>query len=231
MRRADLVGALFVLAAVGCSSTPPDRGHTVRCGASNQQRRLPLVYAEDFDTAASLEGFTFTDSDAWRWHDSGALELAASSEYEPPHRSPRSIAWIDDLTVGDFVLEATLVQTGREYGHRDLCLFFGHSSSARYYYVHLATTPDENANNVFLVADAPRTNLAPVPESGVAWGTNQPHRVRIERMLEAGTIRVFFDDMQTPVLEARDATHGVGRIGFGSFDDTGRFDEVRVWGE
>ncbi|MCP3920640.1 MAG: hypothetical protein GY711_34370 [bacterium] len=230
MRREGLACALLVLASVGCSSTR-DHDHTVRDGASQEHGLLPLVYAEDFDTAASLEAFTFTDANAWRWHDSGALELAASSEYEPPHRSPRSIAWIEDLTVGDFVLDATLVQTGREYGHRDLCLFFGYTSPARYYYVHLATTPDQNANNVFLVADAPRTNLAPVPESGVEWGTDQPHRVRVERRLGEGTIRVFFDDMETPVLEASDTTHGAGRVGFGSFDDTGRFDEIRIWAQ
>ena len=31
----------------------------------------------------------------------------------------------------DFVLEADLLQTGRQYGHRDLCLFFGFVSPIR----------------------------------------------------------------------------------------------------
>ena len=58
------------------------------------------------------------------------------------------------------------------------------------------------------------------------WGQEVWHRVRVERSLAGGEIRVFFDDMTTPVLEAVDTTFGRGRIGFGSFDDSGRFTDV-----
>ena len=45
-----------------------------------------------------------------------------------------------------------------------------------------------------------------------------------------GTIKVYFDDMKTPILEAKDTTFGAGQVGFGSFDDTARFDDVVVEG-
>jgi hypothetical protein len=54
--------------------------------------------------------------------------------------------------------------------------------------------------------------------------------VRLERKASDGTIRVFFDDMSTPVMTANDRTHGAGAIGFGSFDDTGKIANIRVWG-
>ena len=154
----------------------------------------------------------------------GSLELLGKSAYDPPHRSPHSIALLRTPDLGDFVLEVDLMQTGREYGHRDLCLFFGHQDAANFYYVHLATTPDPNAHNVFVVDDADRRPLAPVPETGVDWGTGIWHRVRLERT--GAHISVHFDgDL---VHEVEDGTHGAGRIGLGSFDDQGRFDRLRL---
>jgi len=55
--------------------------------------------------------------------------------------------------------------------------------------------------------------------------------VRIKRCTASGSIEVFFDDMEKPVMRAEDKTFLVGSIGLGSFDDVGHFDNVRVWGE
>ena len=217
---------LFVTARNGLYSVRlPNAGAAAR---ETDRLGLPLALELDFEDAAALDAFAFTDARAWTVAD-GALELLGGSEYAPPHRSPLNIALLDDVELGSFALEATLTQTGREYGHRDLCLFFGFESPSKFYYVHLATTPDDHANNVFVVNDAARVRTAPVPAKGVEWGTDQPHRVRLERDVERGTIRVFFDDMETPVLETIDHTHGRGRVGFGSFDDQGRFDDVRIF--
>ena len=212
---------LLAIAALltGCSAAPnlPDG---IPAGFSLQEEH-------DFETAASLSAWAFSDPQAWRWNLAGVLELTGASEYAPPYRSPRSIALLDTAAYGDFVLEAELVQTGRDYGHRDLCLFFGFGGPARYYYVHLATTPDERAHNVFVVNQEARRALLPVLERGVEWGRDERHRVRLERI--GDRIRVFFDDFERPIMSVEDSTHGPGRIGFGSFDDQGLFDNVRIW--
>ena len=41
-------------------------------------------------------------------------------------------------------------------------------------------------------------------------------------------IRVYFEDMETPIMTAKDQTFGAGYIGFGSFDDSGRIDNVVI---
>ena len=51
--------------------------------------------------------------------------------------------------------------------------------------------------------------------------------MRIERT--GAAIRVFFDDMSKPVMTAEDATFPSGWLGFGSFDDTGKVANIRVW--
>lgn len=177
---------------------------------------------EPVELLGSPARFDLTDADAFQIH-GGEVELVAEADYAPPHRSPRAIALLDETAYRNFTLDVEMMQTGREYGHRDLCLFFGFESAARFYYVHLATTPDEKAHNVFLVNDAPRRNLIPAQEQGVDWGQEEWHHVRLVRDVDLGTVQVYFDDMETPILKAVDHTIEWGRIGFGSFDDTGRF--------
>ena len=191
-----------------------------------------LVYDQRFTEADSLKDFRFTDPAAWRWAKSNevaTLELVRQSKYTPIVRSPVNIALIADKIVGDFVLEVDLIQTGREYGHRDMCLFFGFQSPTNFYYAHIATAADKNAHNIFLVNNAPRTNIAKETTKGVNWGLGVWHKVRLERSVSAGTIKVYFDDLIQPIMTAEDKTLGAGEIGFGSFDDTGMVDNIRLW--
>ncbi len=107
---------------------------------------------------------------------------------------------------------------------------FGMKDPSNFYYTHLATTPDPHAHNIFLVNDEPRVAIADTASEGVAWGDNQWHRVKIERSLEDGSIKIYFDDMDTPIMQTTDTHFDYGYIGFGSFDDTGRIDNIRIWG-
>lgn len=191
-----------------------------------------LAYEQHFDAPEALAGFAFSDPAAWAFSADGhslALELVRQSRYQPPVRSPVNLALIADRVFGDFVLEVRLVQTGREYGHRDMCVFFGVQDPSHFYYVHLATAADDHAHNVFLVNGAPRTKIARETTQGVQWGLGVWHTVRLERRLAEGTIRVFFDDPDRPIMVAEDRTFGAGWIGFGSFDDTGKIDAIRLW--
>ncbi|HAB17024.1 MAG TPA: hypothetical protein PLX89_08265 [Verrucomicrobiota bacterium] len=189
-----------------------------------------LVYEQHFDAPESLRQFTYSDPQAWKFSGDGAsfaLELAKQSDYQPTVRSPFNIALIGDRIFGDFVLEADLIQTGKEYGHRDMCLFFGVQDPAHLYYAHIATKTDDHAHNVFIVNQAPRIKISSQTTSGVNWGLGVWHRVRLER--QKGKITVFFDDMKQPIMSADDQTFGAGWVGFGSFDDTGKVDNIRIW--
>jgi hypothetical protein len=192
-----------------------------------------LLYEQTFESPESIREFQMSDAKAWKYskeEKGGALELAAQSEYKPEVRSPVNIALIKDKVFGDFILEADLVQTGKEYGHRDMCLFFGFQNPKQFYYTHMATKADPNAHNVFIVNNEPRKNFAKTTTTGVNWGLNIWHKVRLERKLADGTIKVYFDDMTIPIMVAEDKTFGAGFIGFGSFDDTGKVDNVKIWG-
>jgi hypothetical protein len=217
---------LIALCAVGAVGAQADSPAGIPAG-------YKLLYAQDFTSAEALKDFVFTDAAAWKWAEADgkqALELHQQSQYKPPVRSPVNIALIAGKVFGDFILEAQCLQTGKEYGHRDMCIFYGFQNPQQFYYTHIATKADPNAHNCFLVNQAPRKNIAKETTSGVNWGLNVWHKVRLERKVSDGTIRVWFDDMSKPIMIAEDKTHGAGWVGFGSFDDTGRVANVRIWG-
>jgi len=225
----------FVLIAAGialCGAAVGQEGSATEAAKDEPLKEvngLPLVFREDF--GAGSDRWTATDANAWKIVEeegNHAYALHKSSEYEPPVRSPHSISLIKDLEVTDFVLEARLKQTGKEYGHRDMCIFFGHVDPAHFYYVHIATKADDHANSVFLVNNEPRVSIAKERTTGTDWATGY-HHIRVTRDTGSGRIEVFFDDMTKPIMVAEDKTFLSGKIGFGSFDDTGNVDDVRIW--
>jgi hypothetical protein len=127
------------------------------------------------------------------------------------------------------VLEARLQSTVKDYGHRDMCLFFGYRDPAHFYYVHLGKQTDDHANQIFIVNDAPRKKISTKTSPGTNWD-DAWHQVKIVRRTADGAIEVYFDDMKTPVMTATDKTFTSGRIGVGSFDDTGNWDDVTLSG-
>jgi len=195
-----------------------------------------LVYSQNFEGQNGIDQFSMTDPNAWaigsitvNGSSSKTLELTKQSQYKPPHRSPLNMAYVKSTAVGDFVLDVNLLQTGKEYGHRDMCLFFGYQDPAHFYYVHMATATDDHAHNIFIVNDAPRIKISKKTTKGIEWGTEVWHHVRLIRKASSGLIQVYYDDMETPIMEANDQTFGLGHIGFGSFDDTGMVDNVKIW--
>lgn len=196
--------------------------------AAEEKAADPKVFHEDFEQG--MNRWVMTDAKVWSGvEDEGdhALSLTGSSDYAPPVRSPLNIARIKDFKAGSFVADIQAKQTGREYGHRDLCFFFGYQDPSHFYYVHLATKADEHANSIFLVNGAPRVSIAKTRTDGTDWA-NGYHHIRLVRNVESGSVEVFFDDMSKAVMTAEDKTFGEGGFGVGSFDDTGNFDDITV---
>ncbi len=191
-----------------------------------------LLFHADFEDR-SIDRFEPTDDTAWKLSEQSGNHFISltkkRSKYTPPVRSPYNRALIKDLDVDSFVLDVKLQSTIPDYNHRDLCLFFGYQDNAHLYYVHLGKRTDDHANQIFIVNDEPRTKISTKTTAGIPWNDDW-HHARIVRDAESGSIEVFYDDMQVPVMTATDKTFGAGRIGVGSFDDTGNFDEIKVFG-
>ena len=219
--RSILLIALALVSAVAHSAEKKDPAG----------KDLPLVFEEDFSDGT--DRWNMTDAKAWdllKDGDRDVLSLSRASDYNPPVRSPLNIAWVNHLNLTSFVLEVDVKQTGREYGHRDSCLFFGKHGIDQFYYVHIASVADPHAHSIFKVNKEPRVSIATERTDGFKWD-DQFHKVRIVRDGESGSIDVYVDDMTKPIMHTVDKTFVGGTVGIGSFDDTGHFDSVRIWGK
>ena len=192
---------------------------------------LPLLLEQDFESA-DLSRWMASDPAAWKIDEQDGNHVISQfqqSNVQTEVRSPFNRAFLRGLVVTDFQLDVDLQSTARDYPHRSLCLFFDYQDPTHFYYVHLGQRTDDHANQIFIVNDAPRTKISNKTTDGTPWD-NEWHYVRITRDSQSGDTSVYFDDMETPVMTATDQTFTFGLIGIGSFDDTGNFDNLRVYG-
>jgi hypothetical protein len=195
-----------------------------------QEKKLPLLFEDDFEKGA--DRWQPADAKAWRITDlngNKVFEQFQASKIKTPHRSPFNYALAKDLVVGDFVLEAKIKSTVKDYGHRDMCLFFGWQDPAHHYYVHMAKAVDDRAHQIFIVNAKDRVKISTKTTKGVEWGDDW-HKVKLVRTVSDGEIALYFDDMSAPIMTATDRTFTWGQIGVGTFDDTGMVDDVKVYG-
>jgi len=192
---------------------------------------LPLVYFNDFEMGAG--DWEQSDPRAWKLIEQGTNHVYSQFEHietKTPVRSPFNRGLIKGLVVGDFVVDVKLQSTARDYDHRSMCLFFGFQDPSHLYYVHFGKKTDDHANQIFIVDNADRKKISTETTPGTNW-TDGWHHARIVRKVDTGTIEVFFDDMQKPVMKAVDKTFTWGQVGIGSFDDKGNFDDLAVYGK
>jgi hypothetical protein len=206
-------------------------------GVAAAERELPVLVAEDFESG--MDRWQTTDPDGaepvWKVIEAGkpnnhALRVTGTSKYQPPHRSPHSIALLKDVIVGDFELTARVQETNVNAGpHRDLCIFWGYQDPSHFYYVHFGAQADPHACQIFIVNDAPRKMITVDQAKGTPW-TEGWHQVKVVRRVDDGTISVYFDDMEKPFMTANDKTFTWGQVGIGTFDDHGNFDDITLRG-
>lgn len=192
---------------------------------------MKLAYRHDFEDR-SLDRYEPTDQTAWKLLDQSGNHVFSlhkrDSQFKPPFRSPLNRTLIRDLSVSSFVMDLRLQSTIPDYDHRSLCLFFGYQDDAHLYYVHFGKKTDDHANQIFIVNNEARKKISSKTTPGTLW-TDGWHQARIVRRTEDGSISVYFDNLQEPVMTATDRTFTTGRLGFGSFDDIGNFDDVRIY--
>jgi len=210
-----------LISAAGCTGLP----------SIGDTGEMPLLFQADFEDG-SLEAWEATDPAAWRIeeaHGGKVLAQFKQSDYKPPVRSPLNINFIRDVEVRSFELDLKMRSTTKDYGHRDLCLFFAYRDPSHFYYVHIANTADAHANSIFIVDGRPRVSIAETRTGGTKWDDNW-HTVRLVRDVNKATIEVFFDDNPEPIMTAFNSLMVWGEVGVGSFDDTGQFDDIHLRG-
>jgi hypothetical protein len=191
-----------------------------------------LIYHETFEDGAKKwqplcpENWQVIEQDGEKVYELTKVGEAAAI------RKPKCMSILMPFVVGNFELQVVAkCYTDPETVNRDLCLFFGVQDDVHFYYAHFAGNSDKVHNAIHIVdnADRLKINNEPAGESKALLKEIKWYTLTVKRDVERGTIEAFVDNEL--VLTAMDTTFTSGRIGIGSFDDTGAFKEGTLWGE
>ena len=207
-------------------------------GAAVSQDRagkvLPVLASEDFESGRA-DGWEPNDPARWSVVPSGrnlVYALTAPGE-QGTVRAPTSWALWAGIEVGSFEFTGRL-QCAADPANprRDMCVLFGFQDPTHFAYVHFSASSDDAHNIIALVDGKDRARISvEAPGISAARLTGKDwHTFKVTFDAKTGEIAAYLDDMQKPILTARDKTFVRGRVGLGSFDDTGGFDDLTLRG-
>jgi hypothetical protein len=207
---------------------------SIACG-KRDTNELPLLASYDFEDGTT-KGLQPNFPENWRVvkeETSMVYELTAPGK-RGEVRAPSSWSLLSGHDVTSFVFSGRLkCKADPANTNRDMCLFFHYQDPTHFYYVHFSAISDEGHNIIGLVngADRVKINIEPPGESVFRLTDMLWHRFKVTCDSSTGDIKAYLDDMETPVLTVRDTTFTHGLVGFGSYDDTGYFDDIMLQGK
>ncbi|MFB0565612.1 MAG: beta-N-acetylhexosaminidase [Candidatus Aminicenantaceae bacterium] len=149
-------------------------------------------------------------------------------------RAPASWSVLKDFDVTSFVFTGRAkCKADATNKHRDVVVIFHYQDPTHFYYVHFSAVSDDVHNIIGLVngKDRVKINHEPSGQSMARMNDLRFHDFKVTCDVETGDIKVYMDDMANPILTATDKTLRHGFVGVGSYDDTGSFDDIKLWGE
>jgi len=188
---------------------------------------LSVVRAEDSIEALGYR-WTVQQSTDWSTAEPGILKLRISAE--PPSGQPRRPQKFAIAQAGPFrkvTLEAEVRRNGRS-----LILVYAFQDPAHFDYAHIssdAASAQPFHNGMFHVFGGERVRISSL-EGSPSLPTQDWTPVKLVFDGESGRCSVEVAGRRNPSLEAYDLSLRSGKVGLGSFDETGDFRKVRITG-
>jgi hypothetical protein len=185
------------------------------------------VHFQDNFSSGKLDAWQFPFPEDWVVKEEGGLHYLHMLRSRDPlvPRRPQQFALLKGISVGSFTLETRVRREGRS-----MLIVFDYVDTLHFYYTHLSADPGAKVdvhNGIFMVDGAPRRRIAG-KEAVPALPDKNWHKVRVQRDVGSGSIKVFVDDEPQPRFSVLDNTSKCGQVGLGSFDETGDFADVKL---
>ncbi|MCK4786161.1 MAG: hypothetical protein KAV87_20555, partial [Desulfobacteraceae bacterium] len=194
----------------------------------------PLV-SDDFEDG-NPQGWKPNTPENWQViEEEGSLAYSLIAPGRPGAvRAPTSWSVLKDFDVTSFVFTGRVkcrADTTNKY--RSVVIVFHYQDPTHFYYAHFAAISDQVHNIIGLVngKDRVKINHEPPGQSIPRLKDLKFHDFKVIYDAETGEIKAYLDDMAIPILTANDKTLNHGFVGVGSFDDTGSFDDIKLWGK
>jgi hypothetical protein len=203
------VVALFILA--GKAAQPPSK---------------TINFRDNF-SSGKLDAWTLPFPEDWAVKEEGPLHYLHMLRSRDPlvPRRPQQFALLNGVTVGSFTLETRVRREGSS-----MMIVLNYVDTLHFYYTHLSKDPGAKIdvhNGIFLVDGAPRRRIAGLEATPALPDANW-HKVRVERDVTSGSIKVFVDGGPQPRFSVVDNTFKCGQVGLGSFDETGDYTDFKL---
>jgi hypothetical protein len=163
--------------------------------------------------------------------ESGSPILQLMKGKEPVSTLPRRPAQFAIAQTPDFskvMVEADVKPLGRS-----VMIVFAYHDSAHFNYAHLSTDPGTKVavhNGIFHVYGGERVRISSVDGPPAFPANNRWYHVVLTHDGKSGTVHVNVDGKPVPALHGVDLSLTDGKIGIGSFDETGEFKNVKITG-
>ncbi len=165
----------------------------------------------------------------WKVQQQDGLQILGLVTHRGPVPGPRrpiqfALAEMPDLQ------NVTVEADAKPLGH-SLIFVFAYRDPAHFDYAHLSTDTAAKQpvhNGVFHVYGGERVRIS-APDGPAAFSASgQWYHLRLRFSGKSGAVDVAVDGQSVPALHAVDLSLRSGRVGIGSFDETGEFKNVRI---
>jgi hypothetical protein len=159
----------------------------------------------------------------------GTLHLVQGREPLPGPRRPYQFAIADTEKLGEVTVEADV-----KPGGRSVMIVFAYHDAAHFDYAHISTdtgTVQPHHNGIFHVYEGERVRISKPAGRASFAASGRWYHVKLAYSAGSGRVRVLVDGQAVPALDAVDVSLGAGKVGIGSFDETGSFKNVTISGK
>lgn len=177
----------------------------------------------------SVSGYQWTVEAASDWKtDGGVLQLVVPRQ--PPAgvpRRPQKFALADTAPFRKVIIEAEVKRDARS-----LILVYAYQDEGHFNYAHIssdAALKENMHNGMFHIFKGERVRMSPL-DGPPSLPTQDWIPVKLVFDGATGRCYVEVNGKRNPSLEGVDLSLRWGRVGFGSFDETGSFRKIRISG-
>lgn len=159
---------------------------------------------------------------------SPVLHLLIGREPPPGPRRPMQFALAETPMFHNVTIDADLKPL-----KRSLIIVFAYHDAAHFDYAHLSTdtaTKEPNHNGIFHVYGGERVRISSEAGPPAFAAASRWYHIRLTFDGASGQVRVSVNGQRLSALEASDMSLSSGRVGIGSFDETGDFRAVHIAG-
>ena len=189
---------------------------TVMAGAADTLK----IFGHEWSVPAATDWKVDQDDDA------PVLRLVEHRGPLPGPRRPIQFALADTEYSGRVTVEGDVKPLGGS-----LLIVFGYRDATHFDYAHLSVDTGAKQpvhNGVFHVYGGERVRISSEQGPAAFSATGRWHHVKLTHDASTGKVSVMVNGEALPALDAVDKSLGAGRVGIGSFDETGVYKNISI---